>query len=152
METIPRRSNIHILFIPSNSQGFIFPRQRCSSLQMHLNNISHSYIIYKRHSICIQNAYSTISFILRESLCNTIPTSCHCIKLTLSFQVSSRIDRDCQQFIIFQIRFRYAPDTDAFLIIIQYIFQIQFRYDPDMDVILILIQNVLSYNQGLDLF
>ena len=40
---ILRRSNINILFIPSNNQGFIFPRLRCcSNLRMHFNNISHS--------------------------------------------------------------------------------------------------------------
>ena len=66
----------------------------------------------------------------------------------------------------FQIQFRYAPDTDAFLILIQiqllryssdtlqtrmpscysfkFKFQIQFRHAPNTDAILILIQTQLS--------
>ena len=42
------------------------------------------------------------------------------------------------------IQFRYTPDTNAILIIIQYNLQIQFRYAPDTNAIMILIQIQLS--------
>ena len=46
---------------------------------------------------------------------------------------------------MFQIQFRYDPETDVILTLIQYMCQIQFRYDQETEVILLLIQISTSY-------
>ena len=69
-----------------------------------------------------------------------------------TYTIKAQIHSGTHSRFLFQIQFRYDPDMDVILILIQYIFQIWFRYSLDMDIILIPIQYIFRYNQGMDLF
>ena len=49
-----------------------------------------------------------------------------------------------------QVQYRFDPEMDVILTLIQHIFQVQFRYDPETDVILTVIKYMFKYNHDID--